>query len=73
MNGLRRRIGPESGDDAREAHTREAFLRALEEFLQMSPEKTGSVTIHFSRGRRVRKVEWRAIDDADQWEIREAS
>lgn len=47
-------------------HAREAFRRTLNEFLGMDGSKAGSVTFHFSGGR-VRKIEWRTLDDTERW------
>lgn len=43
-------------------------LRRIAKRLRSLPksEHTGSVTIHFAAGR-IRKIEWRTLDDAESW------
>jgi len=47
----------------------EEALRRIAKRLRMLPpsERTGSVTLHFARGE-IRKVEWRTLDDAEEWD-----
>ena len=45
------------------AHAREVFRRVEREFLELDRGRVGSVTIHFVAGPKVRKVEWRLLDD----------
>lgn len=45
----------------------EALRRIADRFRALAPsERTGSVTLHFARGE-IRKVEWRTLDDAEEW------
>lgn len=56
-----------------EARARATLEVILAEFLELDPRKRGSVCIHFTEDRKIRKVEWNTHVDADRWPLEEAS